>query len=316
MERPSLRQLECFVALADHLSFRRAARTCYITQPALSLQIRELETRIGAPLFERDRRHVMLTQVGASLLPRARAALADIDAFIDAAAIHRDPLAGTLRIGVIPTIAPYVLPSATAAIRRAAPKLRLLLHEEKTPRLVELLSSGRLDVGLLALEADLGHLATWPLYSDPFLLAVRSGHRLASRKLAREQDLSSAEVLLLEDGHCLRHQALAICHRAGAHEFGDFRASSLNTLVRMIASGLGITLLPAMAIQTEVHAQDRLILLPLERRHARTIGLAWRPTSPRSKTLTLLGEILRREAPPGTVPLDGQLPTAAPPGAR
>jgi LysR family hydrogen peroxide-inducible transcriptional activator len=303
MERPSLRQLECLVAVAEHLSFRRAAEASFITQPALSVQIRELETMLGLRLFERDRRRVLVTPAGAELLPRARAALAELDAFVEAARVLRDPLAGTLRLGVIPTVAPYVLPVAVPVLRRKYPRLWLLLREERTARLVELVQRGELDLALLALEAELGELELRPLYLDPFVLAAPAGHALAARKTVREQDLADEEVLLLEDGHCLRSQALSICQRAGARERSDFRATSLNTLVRMVAGGIGVTLLPSIAVPEEVHARDRLALRPLERGARRTIGLAWRRTSPRKETFELLARVLVEQAPRGALPL-------------
>lgn len=300
MERPSLRQLECALAVARHLSFRRAAEACFISQPALSLQVQQLETLLGMRLFERDRRRVLLTPAGEQLLPHLRAALLAVDALVEAAREQGDPLAGTLRLGVIPTVAPYVLPGVVAPLRKRYPKLRLLLREDTTANLVERVQDGRLDLGLLALEAELGSLATLALYSDPFVLVAPASHPLAERKLARSQDLAEEDVLLLEDGHCFRAQALSLCQRAGAHELDDFRATSLNTLVRMVASGTGLTLLPAMAVATEVRAQDRLVTLPLERRASRTIGLAWRASTPRRATFEELGELFSEHAPGGT----------------
>ena len=206
MERPSLRQLECAVAVAEHLSFRRAAEAVAITQPALSLAIQQLETLLGTRLFERDRRRVLPTPAGEQLVPRARTALAEIDGLVEAARVLHDPLAGTLKMGVIPTIAPYVLPSVVPVLRRRFPALRLQLQEQRTAQLAELTRRGRLDLCLLALEADLAGLTTRPLYFDPFVLAAPEGHALAQKKQVREQDLADEEVLLLEDGHCLRER--------------------------------------------------------------------------------------------------------------
>jgi LysR family hydrogen peroxide-inducible transcriptional activator len=301
MERPSVRQIESFVGVAEHLSFRRAAEAAFISQPALSLQIQQLERMLGARLFERDRRRVLLTPAGEELLPLARAALIALDGLLESARTLRDPNAGTLRLGVIPTVAPYVLPGAVGPLRKRFPKLRLLLREDRTARLVEGVQAGKLDCALLALEADLGSLVTLPLYSDPFVLVAPAAHPVAAKKSAREQDLADEDVLLLEDGHCLRDQALSICRRGGARELGDFRATSLNTLVRMVASGTGVTLLPTMALADEVHARDRLVALPLERRPARTIGLAWRASSTRIRLYELVGELLVEHAPKGTV---------------
>lgn len=300
MRRPSLRHLEAFVSVAEHLSFRRAAAAVFVTQPALSVQIRQMELILGVRLFERDRRRVLLTREGVDLLPRARRALAEIDGLVSAAGTLHDPFAGTLGLGVIPTIAPYVLPRAVRAARRRLPRLHLRLTEERTATLVELVRNGRLDAALLALEADLGDLERLPLYADPFLLAVPAGHELAGRKSASDSDLDGQEVLLLEEGHCLREQALAVCARAGAGERDDFRATSLNTLARMISGGIGITLLPAMAVPDEVHSGDGVSVIPLESRALRTIGLVWRRTTPRSAALEALAAILRELAPRGT----------------
>jgi LysR family hydrogen peroxide-inducible transcriptional activator len=303
MERPSLRQLECVVAVAEQLSFRRAAEACFISQPALSLQIQQLETMLGTRLFERDRRRVLLTPAGTELLPHARAALLAIDGFVEAAHTQRDPLAGTLRLGVIPTVAPYVLPGLIAPLRKRCPKLRLFLREDTTAHLVERVQAGQLDLALLALEAELGTLATLPLYSDPFVLALPLGHALAAKKSVRIADLAGEDVLLLEDGHCLRDQALEICQRAGAHELGDFRATSLNTLVRMVAGGAGLTLLPTIALASEIRPQDRIATIPLERRAGRTIGLAWRSSTPRRATFECLAQLCSEHAPKGTTPV-------------
>jgi LysR family transcriptional regulator, hydrogen peroxide-inducible genes activator len=300
MERPSLRQLECVVAVAEHLSFRRGAEALSISQPALSLQVQQLEAMLGLRLFERDRRRVLLTPAGAELARQARAALESIDGFVEVAGTLHDPLAGTLRLGVIPTVAPYVLPGAIAPLRKAFPKLRLLLREDQTKHLVERVQAGQLDLALLALEAELGSLTTRALYADPFVLAAPAAHPVTTRKTAREDELAERDVLLLEEGHCLRAQALAICQRAGAHELGDFRATSLNTLVRMVAGGAGVTLLPSMSLPVEIHAGDRVVTLPLERRPSRTIGLAWRPSSPRTRLFEQLARVLIEHAPQGT----------------
>lgn len=303
MERPSVRQLECVVAVADHLNFRRAAESLGITQPALSLALGQLETQLGVRLFERDRRRVLPSPAGEALVPRARAALTELDAFVEAAAALDDPMAGPLRLGVIPTIAPYVLPGIVPVLRKRYPDLRLLLREDRTADLVEHTREGRLDVCLLALEVDLGGLESRALYFDPFVLAAPADDELAARSVVREKDLREAQVLLLEDGHCLRDQALSLCARVGARELGDFRASSLGTLVRMIAGGLGVTLLPTMAVHAEVHARDRMKVVPLERRSGRTIGLCWRTSSPRKEAFAILADVLVASAPAGTTPL-------------
>ncbi len=199
--RPTLRQLEYLVALADTLSFRRAAEASFVSQPGLSAQIKELEKTLGVSLFERNRRTVLETPAGKEASRRAREVLAAVDDLVDAASLHRAPLAGDLRLGVIPTVAPYLLPRALPMVRKKHPDLRLLIAEDQTPRLVARLAAGELDVLLLALEADLGDSETLPIFRDPFVLAVPTGHPLAARKRAREDDLTGETVLLLEDGH-------------------------------------------------------------------------------------------------------------------
>jgi LysR family hydrogen peroxide-inducible transcriptional activator len=306
-ELPSLRQLEAFAAVAESLSFRKAAEACFISQPALSAQIQQLEQQLGVRLFERDRRRVALTTAGEELLPRAREALASATALVDAAHQLQAPLTGVLRLGVIPTVAPYVLPAVLPVVRKRWPKLRLLLREERTAELLERLAAGSLDLLLLALEAPLGDVATLPLYKDPFLLAVPRGHALAKRKTVREADLGDEPVLLLEDGHCLRDQALSLCDLTGAKEVGDFRASSLNTLVRMVAGGLGVTLLPGMAAPSEVSTRDRLVVRPLGKdTPGRTIGFAWRKTSGRVEEFRMLAECFRESPPKGVEVLGGR----------
>ena len=298
--RPTTRQLEYAVAVADHLSFRKAARACHVSQPALSTQVRDLEAGLGIELFERDRRRVLVTGVGEKVIARARAVLAELDGLLDVARGQGEPLVGDLRVGVIPTVAPYLLPGVIGPLRESFPDLRLLLHEDQTHALVERLRTGELDVLLLALEADLGEARTLPLYSDPFVVAMPRGHRLAQRKSISETDLERETLLLLEDGHCLREQALAVCGLGGARELGDFRGGSLNTLVRMVEGGLGITLLPSMAVDTEVRPGGGVVLKPVvQRAPARTIGLAWRPSSGRVEEFEALARVLDRHPPSG-----------------
>ncbi len=289
---PTLRQLEYLVAVAEERSFQRAARRCHVTQPALSTQIRQLEDLLEVILFERDRRRVLVTPAGEALLARAREVLAAADDLVTAARAFTQPMAGTLRLGVIPTVAPFLLPSVLPRIRREFPALRLLLREDQTADLVAACEAGRIDLLLLALEADLGRLISEPLFDDPFLLAVPEGHRLARRGRLPETALEGEEVLLLEDGHCLRDQTLAVCREAGAPEVGDFRASSLATLVEMVASGVGVTLLPRLAEASVL--REGLVL----RRFAapeprRTIGLAWRARSPRVEAFRALGALMQ-----------------------
>lgn len=293
----TLRQLEYLVALARTLVFREAAERCHVTQPALSTQIQQLERSLGVVLFERDRRNVALTDAGRRAVARAERVLAEVDALTDEARAAHEPLTGTLRLGVIPTIAPYVLPRFVPTIKRRHPKLRLLLQEDQTARLLDKLRHNQLDVLLLALEADLGEVVTLPLFADPFVVAIPDGHELASNKNIRPEDLAGVEVLLLEDGHCLRDQALDLCGPVGAREVDDFRASSLNTLARMVAADVGVTLLPSIALPTEVRPRDPVTVRKFAKRGPeRTIGLAWRKTSARVADFEILAKILREQA--------------------
>jgi LysR family transcriptional regulator, hydrogen peroxide-inducible genes activator len=290
---PTLRQLEYFVGIADHGSFRAAADACLVTQPALSTQIQQLERLLSTQLFERGGRKVMLTQTGQQLLPRARAVLQGTADMVEAAQALRQPLTGTLRLGVIPTIAPYLLPTFLAQARRDFPKLRLLLHEGQTSTIVSLLQKGKLDLLLLALDVDLEGAIEHFLYNDPFLLAVPADHSFASRSDVQRADLKHLELLLLADGHCLREHAFEACNLQSGQEIGDFRATSLNTLVRMVSNGVGTTLLPKMAIGHEVHDLDSLAIIPFtEPVPSRKIGLAWRKNSARSSEFKLLAELL------------------------
>lgn len=200
-ERPTVRQLEYLVALAEQLNFRRAAEACFVTQPTLSAQIQELEAALGTRLFERDKRRVLPTAAGKALATRATAVLRAIDDLLDTARVLEEPLAGPLRLGVIPTIAPYLLPGVLARLRTRFPRLQLFVREDPTERLLELLSRGELDVLLLAREARLGDVALLDLFRDPFLLAAPAGHRLARRSRVRESDLIAERLILLEDGH-------------------------------------------------------------------------------------------------------------------
>src|SRR4051812_18626822 len=215
----TLRQLQYVVAVAEFKSFRRAAEACAVAQPSLSAQVAQLEGALGLPIFERSARGVAVTKAGAALLERARRTLLDADDLLATAERSRDPLSGMLNIGVIPTVAPYLLPEISTELRRKFPRLRLLWAEEKTPVLVEHIAAGKLDAGILAAESEIGDLDHAPLGRDPFVLAVPSDHRLAGGSQAvRVEQLQDETVLLLEDGHCFRDQALALCRRVGADE--------------------------------------------------------------------------------------------------
>ena len=302
--RPTLRQIEYLLALAESLSFRRAAEACHVSQPALSEQIKDLEQRLGVVLFERGRR-VLLTDAGRVVVERARAVMDEVDGLVDAALGQGGPLSGPLRLGVIPTVGPYLLPRVLPGLHAAHPELALRVREAQTSVLVEALRAGKLDAALLALPVPDDALDAIALLEDRFLLALPPGHPLARRKAVGEADLDGAELLLLDDGHCFRDQALALCRRAGAHELGDFRAASLATLSELVKAGHGITLLPEMAAQVEGVARG-LVVRALGRGAAgrpaadggpaRTIGLAFRKGTARAADMALLAQVLREGA--------------------
>lgn len=299
---PTLRQLEYAVALVQHGSFSRAAVSCGVSQPALSAQIQKLEETLGVQLFERRPRAVVPTRSGERVVAAARTVLRERDALVSAARSLQDPLAETVRLGVIPTIAPYLLPRVMPSIRSHFPKLRLLLQEERTEQLVSLLHDGSIDLALIALESELDDLETYPLFTDPFVLAVASGHPLARRSRVRAEELSGQEVLLLDDGHCLRQQTSRICDAAGACELGDFRATSLGTLVQMVATGVGVTLLPEMAVDEDgSRLAGELHTVPFdEPRPGRTVALAWRSSSPHRRRFEDFGEVVARRGAAGS----------------
>ncbi|HEX2732348.1 MAG TPA: LysR substrate-binding domain-containing protein [Polyangiaceae bacterium] len=293
MDRPSVRQLEYLVAVAKALNFREAAKQCHISQPALSAQILRLEEILGVKLFERDRRHVLLTPVGKEVADRAVRLLAELDDLASAATAHAEPHTGVLRLGVIPTVAPYVMPRALPKLVREFPKLEILLREEQTARCVELIESGKLDLLLLALEAELGDLETEAVFPDPFLFACERKHPLAKKLHIAEGDLRGERILLLEDGHCLKDQAWEICKARGVREPMDFRATSLGTLAQMVSAGNGVTLLPSLSLKTEGKLAGLAVRPFDEPVPFRTIGLAWRRTSPRKALFRAIAQSLR-----------------------
>lgn len=293
MERPTLRQLEYFVALAERLNFRKAAESCFVSQPALSAQIAQLEATLGVTLFERDRRGVQLTAAGRTLLPGARETLASSDRMGQLAKSLGAPLTGPLRLGVIPTVGPYLLPKVLPAVAQQYPELQLFLREDMTDRLLEQLDDGRLDLLLLAIDVDLGSVVTMPLFSDPFVLAVPEDDELAQAEEVTLSDLEGRNVLLLDEGHCLREQTRPLCDAAGAGELDGFRASSLGTIAQMVASGLGVTLLPELAVEREAAAAPGLRVVSFGADGpSRSVGLAWRTTCPRGDEYRALGETL------------------------
>jgi LysR family hydrogen peroxide-inducible transcriptional activator len=293
MERPSIRQLESLVAVADARSFRRAATTLGISQPALSAQVQAAEQVLGIQVFERDRRSVLITPAGEDVVNRAREALIAVDAVGDAARQRGEPLVGSLRMGVIPTIAPYWLPALLPEVHRRFPKLELILREDQTSRLLAQLQAGQLELALLAIPVP-GDFTTAPVAREGFVAAAPRGAALMKhRGKLTEHDLEAETVLLLEDGHCLRDQALEVCKRAGAIESMEVRATSLPTLVQMVAGGLGVTLLPEASVPSLVQKHGPVALAEFAKPvPGRNIGLAWRTSSGRLREFRMLAEAM------------------------
>jgi LysR family hydrogen peroxide-inducible transcriptional activator len=309
---PTFRQLRYLVAVAEHRHFGRAADDCAVTQSTLSAGIRELEATLGVTLIGRSTRRAALTPLGEEIVARARVLLLGAEDLVDAAQAGRRPLTGLLRLGVIPTIGPYLLPRAMPDARRSYPELRLYLREERTATLLDLLGKGRLDAAVLALPYDIGPLRSAVLGEDRLLVACPRTHPFAGRAGITVGELQGERLLLLEDGHCLREHALAECRLLPGQANEDFQGTSLGTLIQMVAGGLGLTLLPAIAADVETAREPDIAVVPLsDARPARQIALCWPAGSPRGAELQLLAALLRRQLPPaGAADDDGDTPAA------
>lgn len=272
----NIRDLEYLVALSEYRHFGKAAEACHISQPSLSTQIKKLEDELGLQLIERQPRQVMITEAGEEILARARNVLSEVSAMKAYSRQSQDPFKRELKLGIIPTLAPYVLPSFIPKIHKAYPHLSLRLVEYQTPDLLEQIMQNQLDCLLLALPIEEPHLATKPVYEEAFYLAVPKKHRLAQRQQVTMADIDEEEVLLLEDGHCLRDQALEVCQAAGVRVSDEFKATSLETLRQMVALEQGITFIPKDA----VHSNGNIVYVPFrEPKPSRAIGFAWRKTA-------------------------------------
>jgi len=314
----NLRDLRYLIALADLRHFGRAAAFCHVSQPTLSTQIRKLEEELGVALVERAPRQIMLTPVGRDIVERARRVLADVEQMRETARRTTDPEAGSVRLGIFPTLGPYLLPHVVPGLRTRFPRLELLLVEEKTEALLAMLRDGRLDAAILALPVHEDWLEMEFLFEEPFMLAVPGKHPLASHRDLQLAELVDQHLLLLEDGHCLRDQALAVCTLSGAGEKEGFRATSLETLRQMVAAGVGITLLPMLAIKPPVPASPNLKLLSFKKPPpSRRIAIAWRKSSAMSAFLRQVADVLR-DLPPELLkpPADAGTATASKPRKR
>jgi LysR family hydrogen peroxide-inducible transcriptional activator len=285
----TLRQLRYLTSLARHRHFGRAAEDCAVTQPALSMQVRELEREIGAELIERRPGDIALTDTGLEVAQRAEQILTATRDLIDFAR-HRDVLSGQLRLGIIPTLAPYILPRVLPRLQTGYPQLRLEVRETQTRTLLDELARGELDCVMLALPADRADVETLTLFDDPFLLAVPAADRLRGR--VGIEDVDQRRLILLEEGHCLRDQALAFCGAPRRDQPASLGATSLATVLQMVANGYGVTLVPRVAVDAEMHDERVRMLRFSDPEPGRSVGLAWRRTSPRRQDFEVLGKLM------------------------
>ena len=293
MQLPSTKQLQYFVALADAEHFGRAAEAVHVSQSAFSNAIKELEIRLDTQLVDRTNRRVTITATGQQIATQARLCLRDVESLVEMAAGQKRPMTGNLRLGVIPTIAPFLLPRALPKLRRQFPDLRLYLIEDQTHRIYERLMDGELDVLLLALPWEMRGVDTEVLFEDRFCLASRQGTSRVDPENYRFNRLDADSVLLLEDGHCLRDHALAACKIRNTQKVQPFAASSLLTLVEMVDADMGITFLPEMARDSALLKNTRVRMYPLGENSHRKISLAWRKGSGRVEEFGMLGEFFR-----------------------
>jgi LysR family hydrogen peroxide-inducible transcriptional activator len=291
---PTLKQLRYLTALDEHRHFGRAAAACFVSQSTLSAGLQELESLLGASLVERNNRSVVFTALGRDIAAKARIVLREAQDLAEMAAASKMPLSGALRLGVIPTIGPFLLPKTLPKLRRSYPELKLYLTEDLTQRLVDELHQGALDCVLLALPVEIGEAEAMPLFEDDFEFVCRKDDPLARKAKVTSADLEDAPLLLLADGHCLREHALDACHLGRRSTSADVTATSLHTLVEMVANGLGVTLIPDMAIKAKLLKGSELVVRPLAgSKVGRQIGLIWRKTSSREKEFRLLGQAIK-----------------------
>jgi LysR family hydrogen peroxide-inducible transcriptional activator len=291
---PTFKQLRYFVALVEHKHFGRAAAQCFVSQSAFSIAIQELESLLAANLVDRTNRRVTITSIGQEVAVLAKLCLQDLTALVELARGQSRPLHGTLQLGIIPTIAPFLLPRVLPALRKSYPELRLFLHEDLTERLHQQLLEGALDAVLLALPYDLTGIETLDLFEDKFRLAARAGTTLVDPQHYRFNRLHAGSVLLLREGHCLREHTIEACKIRDSTKTSRFSASSLLTLIEMVDADLGITFLPEMAVGSALLQGTQVKTYPLGDKSYRTIALAWRRGSSRAREFRELGEFVAR----------------------
>lgn len=294
---PSLKQLKYLCAVAEHKHFSKAAEACHVTQSTLSAAVQELESQLGVVIFERSKKNVLITPLGEKLLHQARIILGDVEDFVSLAKSHDELLSGEIRLGVIPTIAPFLLPHLLKDLRKRYQKLKLFLKEDLSAQLVQQLQQGDLDLIILAFPYALPEMNTLSLFKDEFLLCLPPGHQLEKSRVVKQQQLKGEKLLLLEEGHCLRDHALEACKLESADTDLVYQGTSLHTLVQMVANGLGVTLLPAMSIEADVLGDTDLMLKHFNNENvSREIGMAWRKSDPRREDYRQLGEFIIEHA--------------------
>jgi LysR family transcriptional regulator, hydrogen peroxide-inducible genes activator len=292
MVQPTLKQLRFLIALDDYRNFGKAAAACHISQSAFSLAIKELEAKLNVRLVDRTNRRLAFTEIGRAIADQARLCLGDIEALMGIAASSREPLNGRLALGVIPTIAPFLLPSVLPEIRKRYPKLQLYLREDKTRVIHEQLLEGRLDLILIALPFEMRGVVKLPLFNDPFLFACREHSRWLQGRQGDIDTLPEESILLLDDGHCLRDHALQACDLRDSDQISRFAATSLQTLLQMVANDLGVTFIPAMARESIMLQGSNIELHPMPGDTGRQIGLAWRKGSGREQEFEAFGALI------------------------
>ncbi len=292
----NLRELEYLVAVDEERHFNRAAQRCFVSQPTLSGQLKKLEEELGVMLIERNTRKVSMTDVGTAVAQQARQVLKEVKAIKEITQSFEDPMAGELKVGLIPTVAPYLLPEIIPELRQNFPRLTLWLHEHQTAVLLEKLKNADLDLLILALPVDTDEFSEIDLFQEAFWLAVPGNDKLSKKNKVQLMDLNEQEMLLLEEGHCLRGQALDVCFSAGATENNSFRATSLETLRHMVNEGIGMTLLPELAVPKQRAKSDTIHYIPFsEPVPSRRIGMLYRQGSYREETYKQMAQVIKEK---------------------
>jgi LysR family hydrogen peroxide-inducible transcriptional activator len=294
MKLPTVKQLRYLVELEKHAHFGKAAEACFVSQSAFSVAIRELESTLGTQLFDRTNKRVTITAMGQEIVVQARLVIRDLEALMDMAWVSSEPLSGKLRLGVIPTISPFLLPKLLPQLRSHFPQLQLYLQEDTTQRVYERLMSGELDLILIAFPYELRNVEKMKLFNDQFLLAYKTGSQFIDKQKVTVDHLQSESILLLEDGHCLRDHALSVCKIRNLNKVSHFAASSLLTLIEMVEADLGVTYLPEMAKDSPMLKNTNIKTQAMPKNSHREIGLVWRKGSARGKEFKMLGEFIKK----------------------